>query len=454
MSSPLQNLQGLSRQSGIPGLGSEPSASDAARAGESRAAFSSVMTQYRGAQAKQTPTQGRAPGASMADQNAARARAADRLSQNQLTSQRQATAQRDAAKPKAAPTEGAKPPAKPAQAEQQNSKAKVSDSQQSDAEPRTAAAEAESDQRDALPATEQAQASGEVRELQPPEDLNTADPAMMLAWLAGLSASEAAPPHELAGGKGLGGGTRDEALATGVHDGRAAGTPAWSAASDQGSGSASDRSGQDASAGALSLEELGLTAVEDERSASSPLEFNAMMARELARPQGVMAPALQGAARHQTATLPTPVQSPEFPQAVAERVGLWVSNAAANGPMTAELRLNPAEMGPVQIRIVLDGQAAQVNFAAANAETRQALEASLPALSAALDEAGLSLSGGGVSDQSAGQSWRGESSGERAPLWGNRSDGARGDGTPELDAQPAGRPAQALSRAGGLDLYA
>jgi flagellar hook-length control protein FliK len=65
----------------------------------------------------------------------------------------------------------------------------------------------------------------------------------------------------------------------------------------------------------------------------------------------------------------------------------------------AELQLNPAEMGPVTVQIVLDGNQAQVSFQAQQAETRQALEQSLPELAAALQGQGLTLSGGGVFQQ-------------------------------------------------------
>ena len=56
-------------------------------------------------------------------------------------------------------------------------------------------------------------------------------------------------------------------------------------------------------------------------------------------------------------------------------------------------------MGPVSVQIVVDGGQAQVSFHAAQAETRLALEQSLPDLAAALQGQGLTLSGGGVFQQ-------------------------------------------------------
>ena len=94
-----------------------------------------------------------------------------------------------------------------------------------------------------------------------------------------------------------------------------------------------------------------------------------------------------------TPALPTPIDSPQF----AGALGVHVSVLAKGGVQHAELHLNPAEMGPVSIRIELDGNAAQVQFGADLAETRQAIERGLPELASALRDAGFTLSGGGVS---------------------------------------------------------
>lgn len=160
-------------------------------------------------------------------------------------------------------------------------------------------------------------------------------------------------------------------------------------------------------------------------------------------------------ARHESATLPTPLGHADFSQALADKVSLWVSTARTDGPMTAELHLNPADMGPIQVKIALEGQSAQVDFAAAAAETRKAIEASLSALSTALSDVGLNLTGGGVSSQTAQQSFGQQS----APSEGARgvsavssaNSASEGEGDVAVmrgvNAPRAGRP-------GGLDLYA
>jgi flagellar hook-length control protein FliK len=80
-------------------------------------------------------------------------------------------------------------------------------------------------------------------------------------------------------------------------------------------------------------------------------------------------------------------------------LGTQITTFVRDGVQHARLELSPAEMGPVTVQIQLDGQAAQVHLAADNADTRRALEQSMPQLAATLREAGLTLSGGGVFEQ-------------------------------------------------------
>lgn len=93
------------------------------------------------------------------------------------------------------------------------------------------------------------------------------------------------------------------------------------------------------------------------------------------------------------------VQAPVHDKGFAPEMAARLSLAAAEGVQQAQLHLNPADMGPVQVQIVLEGQQAQISFVAEQAETRSALEKSLPELAGALREQGLTLSGGGVFSQ-------------------------------------------------------
>lgn len=92
----------------------------------------------------------------------------------------------------------------------------------------------------------------------------------------------------------------------------------------------------------------------------------------------------------------TPATSPEF----REALGVQVSVLAKDGIQRAELHLNPAEMGPISVQIAIDGTQARVDFGVDSSTTRQIIESGLPELAASLRDAGFTLAGGGVSQQS------------------------------------------------------
>ena len=77
-----------------------------------------------------------------------------------------------------------------------------------------------------------------------------------------------------------------------------------------------------------------------------------------------------------TAAVPAPIDTPAFAPALATQVRWW----AHDGVQQAQLLLNPAEMGPVAVKIVLDGREARIDFSADLAATRSAIEAALPVL--------------------------------------------------------------------------
>ena len=64
---------------------------------------------------------------------------------------------------------------------------------------------------------------------------------------------------------------------------------------------------------------------------------------------------------------------------------------AGNQLQQAEIRLTPAELGPVRVQIAVEDGAANVTFQAQHAVTRDAIEAAMPRLREMLAESGLSL---------------------------------------------------------------
>ncbi len=128
------------------------------------------------------------------------------------------------------------------------------------------------------------------------------------------------------------------------------------------------------------------------RQVETPSSFAAMLA---AQSQPASATPEAAGSVVPSAQVRAPLHSASF----APELGARVSLLAAGGVQQAELQLNPADMGPVSVQIVVDGAQAQVSFHAAQAETRHALQQSLPELAAALQGQGLTLSGGGVFQQ-------------------------------------------------------
>lgn len=163
---------------------------------------------------------------------------------------------------------------------------------------------------------------------------------------------------------------------------------------------------------------------------NSPQNFAALMAQNLA-PASAAEPGAPAASGRVHASMHSAAFAPEL--------AAQVSLLAVDGVQTAQLQLNPAEMGPVAVQIVVDGAQAQVSFQAAQADTRQALEQSLPDLAAALQGQGLTLSGGGVFQQ--------------APRDSSRPDGGSADGPGNDGTRAASRrvgATESMSTAAGL----
>lgn len=87
--------------------------------------------------------------------------------------------------------------------------------------------------------------------------------------------------------------------------------------------------------------------------------------------------------------------SQTFEAALGQRL-LWM---AGRGVQDARLQVHPEHLGPIDIRLRLDGDSAQLLAAATQAVTRDALEQALPRLREQLAEAGLQLTQADVGDR-------------------------------------------------------
>lgn len=91
-------------------------------------------------------------------------------------------------------------------------------------------------------------------------------------------------------------------------------------------------------------------------------------------------------------------------EAVVERV-MWLSSQNLK---SAEIQLDPAELGRLEVRVNLSQDQAQVTFASPNASVREALEGQMHRLRELFTQQGMSLAEANVSDQSLSRGWQGQ----------------------------------------------
>jgi flagellar hook-length control protein FliK len=89
------------------------------------------------------------------------------------------------------------------------------------------------------------------------------------------------------------------------------------------------------------------------------------------------------------------MQNPAWSQVMSSRV-VWM---AKEGVQQAELRMNPANLGPVEVRLHVQNDQASVTFLAQQGTTREALEQALPRLRESFAESGLQLANAEVGEQ-------------------------------------------------------
>lgn len=82
-----------------------------------------------------------------------------------------------------------------------------------------------------------------------------------------------------------------------------------------------------------------------------------------------------------------PVTAPGWRDAFADRV-TWVANTRQPA---AELQINPPQLGPVEIRVSMNADQANLSFFSPHAAVREAIQASLPRLTDAFAASGLTL---------------------------------------------------------------
>ena len=144
------------------------------------------------------------------------------------------------------------------------------------------------------------------------------------------------------------------------------------------------------------------------------------------------------------------IHKPEGQQQLNEKIR-WMVNARNT---MAEIRLDPPELGSMQVRVNVSGDAASVSFIVQSQQAKEALAEAMPKLRDMLSEQGIELGDAQVrKDNSSGNE-----NGQQLAGNGNegRGDGNR-NGNGELDEIENGRVTeQSVTRAakGGIDFYA
>ena len=82
-----------------------------------------------------------------------------------------------------------------------------------------------------------------------------------------------------------------------------------------------------------------------------------------------------------------PLSAPGWNNALADNVTVLVQGRQP----TAELQINPPSLGPVDIKVSIQGDQATVSFFSAHAPVREAIQAAVPRLTEALAESGIGL---------------------------------------------------------------
>ena len=167
--------------------------------------------------------------------------------------------------------------------------------------------------------------------------------------------------------------------------------------------------------GAKTLGSLGkLSQSGSKQGVAQGQEFSLAQQLSQATGQQVGAGQTQLRAEQASAQAPLPLNRDLAGEQVAERVQMMMSKNLKN----VDIRLDPPELGRLQIRLNVGGDGATVHFTVANQQARDVIEQSMPRLREMLAQQGVQLGDSSVQQQSSGQHNR---------YAGNNSESGQGD---------------------------
>lgn len=206
-------------------------------------------------------------------------------------------------------------------------------------------------------------------------------------------------------------------------------------------------SGQNAQSGEsggtdLRFEGLRLVAVDTsggQESGSRGSEVSGLTQQTFTRGEA----AREATLRQYTTTVDTPVQQQkQWSEQVAGKIA-WI---AGRSIQSADIQLNPPDMGPIEVRVSVQNDQAQVTVNAQNSQVREMLELNSSRLRDMLEQEGLSLADFDVSGEAPGDD--GEETGDESTAGNGESAPVSGDS----DAQASGEVAISLDDS--IDTYA
>lgn len=166
-----------------------------------------------------------------------------------------------------------------------------------------------------------------------------------------------------------------------------------------------------------------------------------------APPAGFAPPVQQAPAPHtEMARIDTPVRAAEWPGELSQKV-VWMTRQDIQ---SAQITLNPPQMGPIEITLDVRNDQATATFVSANAEVRETIESSLPKLREMLAGVGVELGQANVRQESSRQANADGNDARRTMTGGS----GNGEGATATAAPLAsGRGAERLGR-GLVDTFA
>lgn len=166
------------------------------------------------------------------------------------------------------------------------------------------------------------------------------------------------------------------------------------------------------------------------------------------------APRLQQTAPTSTPTVPqTPVALKQsgWDQALTNSVK-WMVN---ENLQEANIRVKPAELGPIQVKVSMQDEQLRLSFTATHAATREALESAMPRLREVMSASGMDLGNVDVNQEGLAKQFQqneySENGGEGKGVWG-AAKGAKDSGDSEEMALTTALPTPESSNA--VDVFA